>query len=215
MIPIYIHLDLSLVTDRTGISGGGITGRKDIISTDGKKISMPTFTQMFALAVEAPRDDKISYSKVVAFICWLRKSGFNIARISRDQFQSEYLAQELERQGFTVDKISLDRTPDGYVALHTALIEERIDMLDSKLLQDELIHLQRDLVTGKCDHPIGGSKDLADATAGWVWNAILNNPGVPVSLKAKAAAIALVNGNRTNGPKNDPILGRFGNYKKY
>lgn len=154
--PIYIHLDLSLVTDRTGISGGAITGRKDITSADGKTTSLPTFTQMFALAVEAPRDDKISYSKVVAFICWLRKSGFNIAGISRDQFQSEYLAQELERQGFTVDKISLDRTPDGYVALHTAILEERIDLLDSKLLQDELIHLQRDLVTGRLDHPIGG-----------------------------------------------------------
>jgi len=353
-VPIYIHLDLSLVSDRTGISGGGITGRKDIVSPDGKTISVPVFTQMFAVAIEAPRDDKISYSKVVAFICWLRKCGYNIARISRDQFQSEYLAQELEKQGFTVDKISLDRTPDGYVGFHSVIIEERIDLLDSKLLQDELIHLQRDLVTGKLDHPIGGcftpdtliqladgtqrtmghlikeqkyfrnsvytineatgkvevkpikkvfwtkrvnglinvtlnsgdviqctkdhrfmlddgsyeeaqnltagtklksiydkrvvvsiekmpyndwvcdmeiednhnfllgagvfvhnSKDLADATAGWVWNCILNNPGVPVAMKTKVAAMVKVNGNRSNNPKNNPILGRFGNYKKY
>jgi hypothetical protein len=114
-----------------------------------------------------------------------------------------------------VDKISLDRTPDGYVALHTAILEERIDLLDSKLLQDELIHLQRDLVTGRLDHPIGGSKDLDDATAGWVWNAIQKNPGIPISAKARAAAIALVNGNRSNDPKQNPIMGRFGSYKKY
>lgn len=155
-LPIYIHLDLSLVSDRTGISGGAIVGRKDIISPDGKKISEPIYAQMFAVAVEAPRDDKISYSKIVSFICWLRKSGFNIDRISRDQFQSEYVAQELESKGFTVDKISLDRTPDGYGALHTVILEERFEMLDSKLLQDELVHLQRDMVTGRCDHPIGG-----------------------------------------------------------
>ena len=154
--PIYIHLDLALVNDRAGMAGAGITSRKDIVSKDGKTISMPVFTQMFAGAVEAPRGDKISYAKIVAFLCWLRKSGFNIARISRDQYQSEYLAQQLEAQGFTVDKISLDRTPDGYEALHSVLCDERIDMLDSKLLQDELIHLQRDLTTRKLDHPIGG-----------------------------------------------------------
>ena len=61
---------------------------------------------------------------------------------------------------------------------------------------------------------VHNSKDVSDSMAGWVWNAIQKNPGVPVSLKAKAAAIALVNGNRS-GPKSDPILGRFGNYKKY
>ncbi|MBP5433590.1 Hint domain-containing protein [Ruminococcus sp.] len=154
--PIYIHLDLSLTTDRTGISGVGITGRKDIPVGENKKISVPTFTQMFAVAVEAPRGAKIAYAKIVAFICWLRKTGYNIAGISRDQFQSEYLAQQLEQQGFGVSKLSLDKTPDGYEALHSVLCEERIDLLDSKLLQDELIHLQRDLTTRICDHPIGG-----------------------------------------------------------
>lgn len=352
-IPIFIHLDLSLTTDRTGISGGGISGRKDVTSKDGKTVSLPTLMQMFQIEIEAPRNDKIPYAKIVAFICWLRKSGYNISRVSRDQYQSEYLAQELERQGFTVDKISLDRKPDGYDSLHSVISEHRIDMLDSKAVQDELVHLQRDLNTGICDHPIGGcfapdtliqladgtqrsmkqlikeqkyfknsvytvneetgkvevkhikkafwskrvnglllvklnsgdaiqctkdhrfmledntymeaqyleigtklksiydkrvvvgvekmpyndwvcdleiednpnfllgagvfvhnSKDGADALAGWVWNCILNNPGVPVSLKAKAAAMALVNGSRS-GPKSDPILGRFGNYKKY
>lgn len=209
--PLFIHFDLSLNTDRTGISCGGITGRKVITSQDGKSTSEPIFTHMFSVAIEAPRDDKISYSKVVAFICWLRKSGFNISRISRDQFQSEYLAQELERQGFTVDKISLDRTPDGYIALHSVLIEERLDMLDCRLLQDELIYLQRDMVTGKFDHLPGNSKDVADSMAGWVWNAINHNPGVTISAKKKIAAIAQINGQRTTGKQ---FPGMFGNIKK-
>lgn len=71
------------------------------------------------------------------------------------------------------------------------------------------------MVTGKFDHLVGKSKDLSDSMAGWVWNAIQKNPGVPVSLKAKAAAIALVNGKRSNNPKDNPIIGRFGNYIKY
>ena len=201
--PIYIHLDLSLNHDRTGISGGGITDRKDISGKNGKIISLPFLSHMFSVAIEAPRGDKIPYAKIVAFICWLRKQGLNIARISRDQFQSEYLGQQLESEGFTVDKISLDRTSDGYIALRSVIWEERIDMLDSKLLQDELIHLQYDSITSKVDHPIGGSKDVADSHAGWVWNALQHNPGFTIPTKTKVAAIKAVN-SINNRQRNMP-----------
>lgn len=207
-IPIFIHLDLSLTTDRTGISGGGITGRKDIVNKDGAKVSMPFLSHLFSVAIQAPRGDKIAYGKIVAFICWLRKSGFHIERISRDQFQSEYLAQELEQKGFTVDKISLDRTSDGYTALRSVLLEERIDQLDHKLLQDELVHLQRDSVTDRVDHPAGGSKDVADSHAGWVWNAIRHNPGITIPAKKVVSAIAAVNQN-TNRQRGATLPSMF------
>lgn len=155
-VPIFIHLDLSLNGDKTGISAGGITKRVDIETQDGNKVSQPFLSHLFSVAIEAPRGANISYSKIFTFICWLRKVGFHIERISRDQFQSEYLAQMLEEKGFKVDKLSLDRTPDGYIALRSVLIEQRIDMLDHSLLQNELVLLQRDAVTGKCDHPAGG-----------------------------------------------------------
>ena len=155
-LPMYIHLDLSLVTDRTGISGVCVSGYKDIELDGGKKVTMPTFTHIFSVGVEAPRGDKISYSKIMRFIVWLRTCGYNIKCITRDQFQSEYLAQLLEEQHFTTDKISLDRTPDGYMALRSVFFEQRIDLLDCQLLQDELIHLQRDAISGKVDHPVGG-----------------------------------------------------------
>lgn len=155
-LPMYIHLDLSLVTDRTGISGVCVSGYKDIELDGGKKVTMPTFTHIFSVGVEAPRGDKISYSKIMRFIVWLRTCGYNIKCITRDQFQSEYLAQLLEEQHFTTDKISLDRTPDGYMALRSVFFEQRIDLLDCHLLQDELIHLQRDAISGKIDHPVGG-----------------------------------------------------------
>lgn len=205
-LPMFIHIDLSLNNDRTGISGVVISGRKDVKTEDGKVISQPTFSHIFSVAIQAPRGDKIPYGKITTFICWLRKSGFNISRISRDQFQSEYMAQLLEEQGFDVDKISLDRTPDGYVATGSVLSEQRVDLLDHRLLQDEMIHLQRDGITGKIDHPVGGSKDVSDSFAGAVWNALLNNPGVQVPAKAKARVISAVNGPRTgfNRPGNVP-----------
>lgn len=213
--PLYIHLDLSLVTDRTGLSGVGITSRKDILDIDNKKISQPFFSHLFSLGLEAPRGDKIPYSKIVSFLCWLRKSGFNIRRISRDQYQSEYLAQLLEAQGFSVDLVSLDRTPDGYMALRSILLEHRIELLDHKLLQDELIHLQRDSLTGKLDHPVGGSKDIADSLGGCVWNATKDNPGITLSGKSLVSAIASVNKPRNRNLSAAQLPSMFpGLYKK-
>lgn len=198
-MPLFIHLDLSLNTDRTGISGVCISGSDDIVDADSNIISQPVFSHVFTIALEAPRGDKIPYNKITSFICWLRDKGFNIEGISRDQFQSEYMAQLLEGQGFTVDKLSLDRTPDGYLALRSVLLENRIDMLDVALLQDELIHLQRDSVTGKIDHLAGRSKDAADSFAGATWNAILKNPGVPVPIKRVSGIISSVNSGRLSG----------------
>lgn len=212
--PLFIHLDLSLNTDRTGISGVCISGRKDIVMEDGKKVSQPSLSHLFSVALEAPRGDKIPYSKITAFLCWLRKQGFNIVRISRDQFQSEYMAQLLEEQGFTVDKVSLDRTPDGYISLRSVLLESRVDMLDCKLLQDELVRLQRDSISGRVDHPVGGGKDIADSFAGSIWNALVNNPGIPVSTKSVASAIANVN-KPSNYGRNPTANSLFPSYHIY
>lgn len=212
---IYIHLDLSLNGDRTGISGCGITNRKDVTGKDGSRVSLPFLTHMFSVAIEAPRGDKIPYSKILAFICWLRDRGYDIPIVSRDQFQSEYIGQQLEQEGFDSPKISLDRTPDGYIALRDILIEQRVDMLDSTLLQDELVHLQRDSVTGKVDHPVGGGKDLADSFAGCIWDAILQNPGTSIPIQSIGPAILGVNkSNRSNHYGNSVMSTLASMYKR-
>ena len=152
----FIHLDLSLNDDKTGIGASCITGRKEILGEDQKSVSLPFFSQIFSVSLKAPTGDKIPYAKIVNFICWLRKQHINIELITRDQYQSEYLAQLLEAQDFKVDKISLDRTPDGYICLRSVLMEERVDMLHSNELETELILLQRDAFSGRVDHPLGG-----------------------------------------------------------
>jgi hypothetical protein len=198
--PCYIHLDLSKNTDRSGISCICISGRRDIKSIDGKLSSFPIYTHLFSIALEAPRGDTIPYAKITQFLLWLRSKGFNIRGISRDQFQSEYMAQLLEDQGFDVSYRSLDRTPDGYIAFKSILSENRIDLLDVDLLQNELIHLQRDTLSGKVDHPIGGSKDVADSIAGACWNASLDNPPILIHAATLANTMSRVNtrGGRGN-----------------
>lgn len=212
-MPMFIHLDLSITTDRTGIGCVCINGRKDIEDKiTGKVTSFPTFGHVFSIAIEAPRGDRIPYSKIVTFIKWLSDNGFNIAGVSRDTFQSEYVGQLLTEMGFDVNVRSLDRTPDGYIALRSVLLEQRIDMLDVQLLQDELVHLQRDGNTGKVDHVVGQSKDVSDGFAGAVWNAILTNPPIPVPVRNVAKAMQNINVNRRDGKLSLPSM--FGNYRR-
>lgn len=194
--PMYIHLDLSLTGDKSGVGGVWIDGRKDMEDGDGNIHSQITFKQAFAVSIQAPRGDQIPFNKVVNFIKWLRKSGFNVAGVSRDSYQSEYLGQQLVEAGFKDKKLSLDRTPDGYIALRSVFMEQRIILFENELMEDEIIHLQRDSFSGAVDHPVGGSKDMSDGLAGAVWNAILDNPSVPVEPKTRTNVIKSVNGAR-------------------
>lgn len=212
--PTYVHFDLALVNDRAGISGVALVGRRDVEVVPGKIVSVPLLAHSFTVGIEAPRGAQIAYDKIKMFTLWLRSQGMNIVSTSRDQFQSEYLGQLLSASGFDDKKLSLDRTPDGYVAFRSILTEHRIELLNVKLLQDELIHLQRDSVTGKVDHPVGGGKDLSDSLAGAVWNAVLSNDSIPVSGRSKISAMASVNA-RVNGVRINPAtnapLPMFGN----
>lgn len=217
--PIYIHVDLSLTTDRTGISAVAVTGRRTI-HIDDKVSYEPEFKHIFSVAIQAPNGDKIPYSKILAFLLWLyRTLNWNIRKVTRDQYQSEYLAQQLEMQGFgAVPKISLDRTPDGYTALRSVMTEQRLDMLHCELLETELIHLQRDANSGCIDHPSGGSKDVSDSLAGSIWSAILDGADALPSASPKSVASAIANVNK---PRNysrtsslPPSLQAFQNLKK-
>lgn len=192
-LPLYLGIDLSLNDDKTGISGAWLNGYKEITSEDGKTVRLPFFSHAFSIDIQAPRGDKIPYAKITSFILWLRRKHFNIQRISRDQFQSEYMAQLLEQEGFICDKVSVDRTPDGYEAFKSMLLEKRVDLLYVEQLQNELVKLEKDALSGKIDHRIGESKDMSDSLVRCIWNAVLNEAKPQVSKKHVASAIASVN----------------------
>ena len=211
--PVYIHLDLSLNTDKSGISAVCVPGKKAISYADGRNLYMSWYAHLFSVSLQAPRGDKIPYDRVVQFICWLRRNGFNIKLVSRDQYQSEYLAQILEAQNFKTSKISLDRTPDGYLAFRSVIQENRIELLDCQLLQNELIQLQRDSISGKIDHPLGGSKDMADSVAGAVWDAINDNPEPAHNARSSVKTISTVNRITSINKSIDPFTARFINLR--
>lgn len=158
-----IHLDLSETGDKTGLSGCCVDGNK-IVEIDGKKVSRPFIKQVFSVAIKCPQGDRLSFQKIVNFIVWLRRSGFNIGVVSTDQFQSSYLREVLNQQGFMTDKVSVDTSIEPYTSLRGLMIDQCIELVKNQLQEDELVKLER--INNKIDHPANFSKDVADALCG-------------------------------------------------
>lgn len=208
-----IHLDLAEVNDRCGISGGVIDGNKIVEDFEGKKVSQPFFKQVFQVGIEAPRGDRMSFQKVVNFLVWLRRNGFNIGTVSTDQYQSSYLREILTQQGFTTDKISVDASDEPYIGLKNALNDQRIELIKHQLQEDELVKLQR--VNNKIDHPNGGSKDCSDALCGWMWTLTKEAPKNTPPPNKVSSAIAAVNGVNSRRQASPSVFGQAGQYRRY
>lgn len=175
--PLYIHMDMSVTGDKTGIGGAWIVGKKP-----PKENELPSkelyFRLAFSVSVKAPKGYQISFEKNRQFIYWLREQGFNIKGVSTDTYQSVDTGQTLAQKGYnycviSMDRVDSDRICKPYQYLRSTIYEERLEMYDAILLTDELIGLQRDNNSGKIDHDPSGinSKDQADAVCGAVWNA--------------------------------------------
>lgn len=214
-LPTYIHVDFAEVSDHTGICAVVQDGNKTVVDPlTGKKVLMPFYRQIFQIAVEAPRGDRMSFQKVINFLLWLRRSGMNVYKVTTDQYQSSYVREMLSQKGFEVDKVSVDASEDPYISLRNVLQDQRIELVSHSLQEDELVHLQR--VNGRIDHPPqsasetsvdnysrsgppgngygkGIGKDCADALAGSLWAAIRDSKAQPVDAKSVLKAMSSVN----------------------
>lgn len=174
--PLFIHMDMSISGDKTGIAGVWIIGKKP--PEEGKPESRELLYQIaFSVAIKAPKGYQVSFEKNRQFIYWLREQGFALKGVSTDTFQSYDTGQALTARGINYEIISVDRCTDRicqpYQYLKSTIYEERIKLYESNLLTDELIGLERDNNSGKIDHSPSGinSKDCADALCGAIWNA--------------------------------------------
>ena len=233
-----IHIDFAETSDHIGISGVVRDGDKNVIDPlTEKKITMPYFRQIFQVAIGAPRGDRMSFQKVINFIVWLKKNGFNIGIISTDQYQSSYVRENLTQQGFTCEKISVDKTEDPYIGLRNLMQDQRLELVKHDLQEIELINLQR--VNGIINHPPqsnsitslpclangynskGIGKDCADALCGAAATSVAHAEVVKPHTKPVLNAIASVNGPRPYGlgvgmngrPQYIPGFGQ--QYRKY
>ena len=102
------------------------------------------------------------------YIISLKERGFNLQRVTFDRWNSHDLMQQLKAYGINTELLSVSKK--HYEDMSLLVTEERLNGPAINLLVEELLQLR--IVRDKVDHPRKGSKDLADAVCGSIYNAI-------------------------------------------
>lgn len=182
--PLFIHLDMSLSGDKTGIAGTWITGKRAGVIGEESTGRELEFKAAFSVSIKAPKGYQVSFEKTRNFIRWLRDRGFAIKCVSMDTYQSANMAQSLTADGFKTQILSVDRVDNiglengrparvckPYAFFKTTIYEQHLKLYRKcDLLTEEIANLER-LSDGHVDHPKNGSKDQADALCGSLYTA--------------------------------------------
>ncbi|MCH7498889.1 MAG: hypothetical protein IH886_02595 [Nitrospinae bacterium] len=168
----FIHADLSLNKDHTGLVMGHVSHFTQMDREDGYTEMLPVIHIDFVLDIIPPPGGEIDFSKIRKLIYMLRDSGTNIRWVSFDSYQSADMIQQLRQKRFKSGVQSMDKTPQPYIFLKNALKDQRVKIPNHNKLYDELISLEWDEKKGKVDHRPQKSKDLADCLAGVVYGLI-------------------------------------------
>lgn len=172
--PLFVHLDMSISGDMTGIAGTWIVGKKP--TSEGNPSKDLFYRLAFSTSIKAPKGRQISFEKNRNFIRWLKEVGFKVKEVTSDTFQSYDLQQQLKAEGFncsilSVDRVDTDHINKPYQYLKSTIYEQRIEMYRSERLFNEMVQIERSNETGKVDHPTNGHKDALDAVCGSVFTA--------------------------------------------
>lgn len=164
----FVHIDLSEVDDRTGVS----MVHREVVR--GKGFSDSIYIVDFMLQILPPRPpQRLSIRKVREFVIWLKQElGFNITLVTADRFGSAETLQEFNAAGIEATVRSVDRTDSEYMSLANLINEQRLLAYFYEPFDNELWKLERDRSKQKVDHPPGGSKDVSDSLAGALANCL-------------------------------------------
>jgi hypothetical protein len=172
---LHVDLGFSPEGDALGMAMGHVP---EVVEIDGER--KPFIVIDFLLRIHAPAGREIFLGDVRRIIYDLRdERKFKIVKVTMDGFQSTDTRQQLERKRIQTELVSVDKNMLPYEDLREALYEDRIAIPkymtlmrpnDSQLTEvalKELSELIQD--EKKVDHPVDGSKDVADAMAGVVY----------------------------------------------
>lgn len=169
-LPRFCHVDLALSGDSAGLAIGTVTEFLDVSTDPRQSAYMPKFWIDGVLEVKPPKNSEILFSKVREVLLTLRRMGLDIRWCTFDQYQSSDSQQILRQWGLMTGHQSIDDMPcRPYDFMKSAIYEGRVSMPVHPHLQKEILMLEKDMKTGKIDHPPAGSKDCADALAGVVY----------------------------------------------
>lgn len=167
----FVHVDLARLHDRCAVALGHVDswGRRKI----GRELTEAApYIKIDAIRYWTPtKQQSVDFVKVREYIVSLRDKGFNIKLVTFDRWESADMMEYLNSIGMKSERLSVAKK--HYEDMSMVVQEERLEGPDNDILRKELLTL-RIMPNDKVDHPRKGSKDLADATCGVIFNCIVH-----------------------------------------
>ena len=179
--PLVAHVDLALTGDSCGLALGHFGGFAAVGKTtnwDEERncyVEAPAGEEPVAvidgvLEIIPPKVDEIDIN-IVGDLLEVINSRLLLEIVTADSFQSAAFLQRMRKirnlRGRRVRSgmLSVDTSIAPYSEVKQALRDSRLIYPNVEKLKKELRELNLDPLAKKVDHPVGGSKDLADAAA--------------------------------------------------
>ncbi len=164
----FIHVDLAQKHDHCAVAMSHVSKWVNVKVTDTYSQQAP-IVEVDAVRYWTPTPDKsVDFGEVRDYILSLRTAGFKIKLCTFDRWNSHDMMQQLKQYGINTETLSVAKK--HYDDMAMIVLEERLNGPHIPLLIDELLQLK--IMRDKVDHPRKGSKDLADAVCGSIYNAI-------------------------------------------
>jgi hypothetical protein len=164
----FIHVDLAQKHDHCAVSMSHVNRWVNVKVTDTYSQPAP-IVEIDAVRYWTPTKDKsVDFTEVKDYILSLKTRGFKIRVCTFDRWNSHDMMQQLKQYGINTEILSVAKKHYDDMAMVVA--EERLIGPHIPLLIDELLQLK--IMRDRVDHPRKGSKDLADAVCGSIFNAI-------------------------------------------
>jgi hypothetical protein len=172
-VQYFVHADLAQKQDRAAVAVAHVNKWTKLGRFMDYEQMVPEVVVDMVAWWEPKHDNPIDLKDVRQWIANLRRKGVNIGMVTFDRWNSLDTMMELNRIGVKTETLSV--ALKHYDDLAMLVYEHRLKMPAEEILWDELSQLR--IVSDKqVDHPRKGSKDLADAVAGAVYNAITRTP---------------------------------------
>ncbi len=202
-IPRCVSVDQSYATDVCTIS----MTHPERYFDSGEDIYVTDFT----IAITPTRNDHVNLEAVHQFILDLRDKGnLNISHVSFDHFESQTTIQNLKREGFDVEILSVDLKMDPYLNYISLLKRHRLAVGKNIFLKNNLksLHIRhRESGKSKIDHDDSRAQILSGDTS---WNKSLIgfygkdvSDSVCASIELCRKYFNVVDEMWTGGPKKD------------
>jgi len=168
----FVHVDLAQKHDHCAVALAHVDKWVNIKVGNQTKEAAP-FIVVDAVRWWTPTSaQSVDFTEVKDYIISLKHRGFNIRAVTFDRWNSHDMMQQLKAYGMNAEILSVAKK--HYEDMALGIMEERIHGPHIRLLVDELLQLR--IIKDKVDHPRKGSKDLADAVCGAIYNAISRTP---------------------------------------